>query len=187
MRITYGFCVSLAVILMAGSVSAQNLEKAFLGIPWGADIRNQKGYELLYEKDDLRYYIQPGIRRVVKGFNIERVIYGTQGYRFYAAFLLIDSMETFDGIKAYMEKRYGFPKTTWSVAGEQTTYKWDYKNIRMKLKFYQKDGRMKLVFYYAPIADQVNEDAAEASQQKSIEFLPIERDKTPMNMPLLVF
>jgi hypothetical protein len=57
----------------------------------------------------------------------------------------------------------------------------------MKLKLYQKDGRMKLVFYYTPIADQVNENAAEASQQKSIEFLPIERDKTPMNMPLLVF
>ena len=187
MRIAYGFCVSLAVMLLAGTASAQPLEEAFLGIPWGADIRNQKGYELLYEKDALHYYIQPGIRRVVNGFNIARVIYGTQNYRFYAAFLLIDSMETFDGIKAYMEKRYGFPETTWSLAGEQTTYKWLYKHIRMKLKFYQKDGRMKLVFYYAPIADQVNENAAEATQQKSIEFLPIERDKQPMNLPLLEF
>ena len=187
MRIAYGLCLVSAVILMAGTVSAQGMEEAFLGLPWGSDIRSQKGYELLYEKDDLRYYIQPGIRRVVDGFNIARVIYGTQGYRFYAAFLLIESMETFDGIKAYMEKRYGFPKTTWSVANEQTAYKWIYKDIRMKLKFYQKDGRMKLVFYYTPIADQVNEKAAEASQQKSIEFLPIERDKQPMNMPLLVF
>jgi hypothetical protein len=187
MRIAYRLCVLLAVILVAGTVSAQDLEKTFLGIPWGADIREQKGYELLYAKGDLRYYIQPGIRRVVNGFDIARVIYGTQDYRFYAAFLLIESMETFDGIKAYMEKRYGFPKTTWSVAREQTTYMWHYKSIRMKLKFYQKDGRMKLAFYYTPIADQVNEKAAEASQQKSIEFLPIERDKNPMNMPLLEF
>jgi hypothetical protein len=96
-------------------------------------------------------------------------------------------METFDEIKAYMEKRYGFPKMTWSAAGEQTTYKWVYQNIRMKLKFYQKDRRMKLAFYYMPIADKVNEKAAEASQQKSMEFLPIERDKKPETMPLLVF
>ena len=187
MRIACGLCVLLAVIFMAGTVAAQDLEKAFLGLPWGADIRSQKGYELLYEKEELRYYIQPGIRRVVDGFNIARVIYGTQDYRFYAAFLLIESMETFDGIKAYMGKRYGFPKTTWSVANAQTTYTWTYKPIRMKLKFYQKDGRMKLAFYYTPIADQVNEKAAEASQQKSMEFLPIERDKKPMNMPLLEF
>jgi hypothetical protein len=186
-RIIYGLTVLLAVILMAGTVYAQALEKEFLGLAWGADIREQKGYEQLYEKGDLRYYTQPGTRRVVKGFDIAQVIYGTQDYRFYAAFLLIDSMETFDEIKAYMEKHYGFPKLTWSVAGDQTTYKWIYKNIRMKLKFYQRDRRMKLAFYYTPLANKVNEEAAEASQQKSIEFLPIERDKRPMDMPLLVF
>jgi len=187
MRLANGLTVMFAVLLMAGTVSAQALEKEFLGLSWGADIREQKGYELLYEKGDLRYFIQPGTQRVVKGFNIARVIYGTQDYRFYAAFLLIDSMETFDDIKAYMEKHYGFPKTSWSAAARQTIYKWAYKNIRMKLKFYQKEGRMKLAFYYAPIADKVNAEAAETAQQKSIEFLPIERDKKPMTMPLLVF
>jgi hypothetical protein len=187
MRLANGLSVLFVVFLLAGTVSAQALDEEFLGLSWGTDIREQKGYEKLYEKGDLRYYIQPGTRRVVKGFRIARVIFGTQDYRFYAAFLLIDSMETFDDIKAYMEKHYGFPKTTWSAAANKTTYKWTYKNIRMKLKFYQKEGRMKLAFYYVPIADQVNEEAAEASQQKSIEFLPIERDKKPMTMPLLVF
>jgi hypothetical protein len=115
------------------------------------------------------------------------VVYGTYDHRFYAAFLLIDSMETFDDIKAYMEERYGFPKISWSVAGDQTAYQWKYKTIRMKLKFNQKDRRMKLAFYDSPIADQVNEQEAEASQQKSLQFLPIERDKKPVTLPLLVF
>jgi hypothetical protein len=96
-------------------------------------------------------------------------------------------METFDDIKAYMEKRYGFPKISWSVAGDQTTYKWTYKAIRMKLKFNQQDRRMKLAFYYTPIANQVNEQEAEANHQESIQFLPIERDKKPDVRPLLTF
>lgn len=187
MRFVAGFCVLFVVLMMAGPISAQSLESDFLGVSWGDDIRDQTGYELLYAKGDLRYYIQPETARVVKGFTIAQVIYGTYQHRFYAAFLMIDAMETFDDIKAYMEERYGFPKISWSAAGEQTVYKWTYKTIRMKLKFYQKDRRMKLAFYYSPIADQVNEQEAEASQQKSLQFFPVERDKRPETMPLLVF
>ena len=187
MRHLIGLGLLLTVILISNPVSGQSLESEFLGLPWGNDIRHHKGYQLLYEKGDLRYFIQPDTARVVKGFKITRVIYGTHQHRFFAAYLLIDSMETFDDIKAYMEKRYGFPKVTWSVAGDQTTYKWKYKTVRMKLKFNQQDRRMKLAFYHAPIANQVNEAEAEASQQKSLQFMPIERDKKPENMPLLVF
>jgi hypothetical protein len=182
------FLVTVVVAaFMAVPVSGQALEREFLGLPWGADIRDQKGYELLYEKGALRYYIQPNTVRTVKGFKIARVVYGTHDYHFFSAFLLIDAMETFDDIKAYMEDRYGFPKVTWSVAGDQTIYKWTHKAIRMKLKFYQKDVRMKLAFYYKPIANKVNEQEADASHQQSLQFLPIERDKQPEAMPLLVF
>ena len=187
MRTFSGIVVLFMASLLAGPACGQALEREFLGMPWGADIRDQRGYELLYEKGDLRYYIQPDTVRTVKGFQIERVIYGTHGDHFFSAFLLIDTMETFDAIKTYMESRYGLPKTTWSVAGDQTIYKWQYKTIRMKLKFYQKDRRMKLAFYYMPIANKVNEQEAEAHQQKSLQFLPIERDKKPEAMPLLVF
>ena len=187
MRIAHGLGLILLSIGLAAPALGQALDHEFLGLPWGVDIRDQKGYELLYEKGDLRYYIQPDTVRVVKGFKFTRVVYGTHNYQFYAAFLLIDAMETFDEIKAYMEKNYGFPRISWSVAGDQTTYRWKYQSIRMKLKFYQKDRRMKLAFYYTPIADRVNEQEAEATQQKSIQFLPIERDKKPLTMPLLVF
>lgn len=187
MRNFYGLMLFFSAVLLALPAHGQSLDREFLGLSWGTDIRDQKGYELLYEKGDLRYYIEPDTVRVVKGFKIARVIYGTQDYLFFSAFLLIDSMETFDEIKTYMEKRYGFPKISWSVAGDQTTYKWKFKTIGMKLKFYQQDRRMKLGFYYTPIANRVNEQEAEANQQKSLQFFPIERDKTPEAMPLLVF
>ena len=188
MRPSYGSVFFCALILMM-TVPAwgQALDREFLGLSWGSDMRDQKGYQLLYEKGDLRYFIQPDTPRVVKGFEITRVVYGTQNHQFFSAFLMIDSMETFDEIKAYMQKRYGFPRISWSVAGDQTTYRWKYKMVRMKLKFYQKDRRMKLAFYYTPIANRVNEKEAEANQEKSLQFLPIERDKKPDALPLLVF
>jgi len=187
MRIFYGLGLFFFAMMLALPVQGQSLDREFLGLAWGADIREHKGYQLLYEKGDLQYYIQPDTVRVVKGFNIARVVYGTQDFHFFSAFLLIDSMETYDDIKTYMESRYGFPKMSWSVAGDQTIYKWKYKAIRMKLKFYQQDRRMKLAFYYTPIANQVNEQEADANQQKSMQFFPIERDKKPDSMPLLVF
>lgn len=187
MRTFYGLVLFLFAMLLALPVQGQSLDREFLGLAWGTDIRDHKGYTLLYEKGNLRYYIQPDTVRVVKGFKIARVIYGTQDYHFFSAFLMIDSMETFDDIKTYMENRYGFPKMTWSVAGDQTTYRWKYKAIRMKLKFYQTDRRMKLGFYYTPIANRVNEKESEANQQKSMQFLPVERDKKPDALPLLVF
>jgi len=187
MRSFYGLMLVFIAVMLALPAHGQSLDREFLGLSWGTDIRDQKGYELLYAKGDLRYYIQPDTVRVVKGFKIARVIYGTRDYLFFSVFLLIDSMEIFDDIKAYMEDRYGFPKISWSVAGDQTTYKWKFKTIGMKLKFYQQDRRMKLAFYYTPIADRVNEQEAEANQQKSLQFFPIERDKKPDVMPLLVF
>lgn len=187
MRTFYGLVLFLFAMLLTPPVQGQSLDTEFLGLAWGTDIREHNGYALLYEKGNLRYYIQPDTVRVVKGFKIARVIYGTQDYHFFSAFLMIDSMETFDDIKAYMESRYGFPKMSWSAAGDQTTYRWKYKAIRMKLKFYQKDRRMKLGFYYTPISNRVNEQEAEAHQQKSMQFLPIERDKKPDALPLLVF
>ena len=138
MHLAKGFFVLLAVLMMAGPVSAQALEREFLGLSWGDDIRDQSGYALLYAKGDLRYYTQPDTARVVKGFNIAQVVYGTYKHRFYAAFLMIDSMETFDDIKAYMEARYGFPKISWSAAGEQTVYKWNYNAIPLKPNFFPK-------------------------------------------------
>jgi hypothetical protein len=56
MRPFYGLILLASLFLMATApVWGQTLESEFLGLSWGADIRNQKGYQLLYEKGDLRF------------------------------------------------------------------------------------------------------------------------------------
>lgn len=180
------FLLTLFLLTPYHAAADQPLEKAFLGIPWGADIREQNDFKLLHGKEGLRFYTKPGTVRTVRGIRVHQVVYGTYEYRFFSAFLILDSPEAFAELRDYMESRYGFPKTSYNVAGDLTTHRWRYRQIRMKLKSAENGQRMKLAFYYAPISRQVNEDLVER-QQEGTRWFPIERDKKPEALPLLEF
>ena len=166
---------------------AAELDEGFLGVPWGADLRHLEGFHLLYTKNELRYYVQPDTVREIDGIEVTRVVYGTFRHRFFAAYLDIDSIEIFDRIQSYMESRYGFPKTKWSGVSGRTTHRWEYNRVRIKLKADDSGNRMKLAFYDAGTADAANEDEADRAQENSTRFFPIDRDKKPDALPLLVF
>ncbi len=166
--------------------TALPLENAFLGLPWGADIRDQDGFKFLHGKEGLRFYTKPGIVRMAKGIRVEQVVYGTYKYKFFAAFLNLDSPESFAALRDYMESRYGFPKTSYQARSQMTTHRWRYRQIKMKLKSTEDGQRLKLAFYYAPLSREVNEAFVER-QQKGARWFPIERDKKPEAMPLLEF
>lgn len=178
---------AVCVLLVTVSASAGDLDGGFLGVPWGVDLREKDGFSLLYNKGELRYYVNPDSVHEINGFEIPRIVYGTYQHRLFAAYMEIDSPAAFKEIKNYMESRYGFPKTSWSVAAGRTTHRWKYNQIRMKLKRSEADNRMKLAFYYAPISRQVNEAESEKQQQRSRGFLPVDRNKKPEALPLLVF
>ncbi len=181
--------VLLITVFFPGSAlfaADQPLAKAFLGVPWGADIREQSGFKMLHAKEQLRFYTKPGTVRTVRGVRVKQVVYGTYKYQFFAAFLVLDSPEAFAELRDYMESRYGFPKTSYQVAGDQTTHRWRHGQIKMKLKSAQDGQLRKLAFYYAPLSREVNEKLVER-QQEGARWFPIERDKKPEAMPLLEF
>ena len=183
-------CVALLMIAILPlphlCAADQPLAKAFLGVPWGADIREQSGFKMLHGKEALRFYTKPGTVRTVRGVRVKQVVYGTYKYRFFAAFLILDSPEAFAELRDYLESRYGFPKTSYQVARDQTTHQWRSGKIKMKLKSTQGGKLRKLAFYYAPLSRQVNEKLVER-QQEGAQWFPIERDKQPEAMPLLEF
>jgi hypothetical protein len=180
------FLLTAWLLVPFRTVAEQPLAKAFLGLPWGADIREQSGFALLHGKEGLRFYTKPGTVRTVRGIQVQQVVYGTYNYRFFAAFLILDSPEAFAELRNYMESRYGFPKTTYQVPGDLTTHRWRYNQIKMKLKSAAGGQHMKLAFYYTPLSREVNEDLVER-QQEGIRWFPIEREKKPEALPLLEF
>ena len=185
-----GVAISLlltAALLTAGPAAAeQPIEKAFLGLAWGADIREQIGFKLRHGKDNLRFYTKPGPARTVRNMRVRRVVYGTYKYRFFAAFLIFDAPEAFAELSNYMQSRYGVPKTSYQMPGELTTHRWRHGEIKMKLKSAPEGQSIKLAFYYAPLSRQLSEERVER-QQDGVRFLPIERDKKPEALPLLEF
>ena len=176
-----------AVLTAAGPAAAeQPVEKAFLGLAWGEDIREQTGFKLRHGKDNLRFYTKPGTVRTVRNLRVSKVVYGTHKYRFFAAFLIFDAPEAFAELTIYMQSRYGVPKTSYQMPGELTTHQWRQGDIKMKLKSAPEGQSIKLGFYYGPISRQLNEERVER-QQDGVRFLPIERDKKPEALPLLEF
>jgi len=176
-----------SLLLGRASAASDGVTQGFLGIPWGTDLSSRDGLTFLYGKDDLLYYRQGEGRYTVGGAPVAQVVLGAYQDRFFAAYLIIDSLEAFDKIKRYTTSKYGAPDTTWSVAANLTVYKWKHGPIRMKLKAVEGTKRMKLGIYYAPIADTVNAAEDETRSNESIRFLPIESGKTPDALPLLEF
>ncbi len=174
------------LIPAAGAVAEQPLEKSFLGLPWGTDIREHDGFKFLHGKEGLRFYTKPGTVRMVNDIRVEKVVYGTYKYTFFAAFLILESPESFAALRDYMASRYGFPKTSYRARSQMTTHRWRYRQIKMKLKSTDDGQKMKLAFYYAPVSRKVNEAFVEL-EQKNARWLPIEKDKKPEGLPLLEF
>jgi hypothetical protein len=185
-RLIAGF-VFPALLFATVSVGGSGITQGFLGIPWSTDLRGKADLKYLYGKDNLRFYRKLDSRYTIGGAPVAQVIFGSHEHRFFAAYLIIDSLEAFDQIKNYTSTKYGPPDSSWSVASGLTVYKWKHGPVRMKLKAVEGTDRMKLAIYYAPIADAVNAAEDEARSDESIRFLPIERGKTPDAMPLLEF
>ena len=182
-----GLWLLTAALLAADpAVAAQPLEKGFLGLAWGTDIREQTGFTRRHGQDNLRFYTKPGAVRTVRNIRVRTIVYGTYKYRFFAAFLIFDAPEAFAELNNHMQSRYGIPKTSYQMPGELTTHQWRHGDIKMKLKSAPKGQSVKLAFYYAPISRQLNEERVER-QQDGVRFLPIERDKKPEALPLLEF
>ncbi len=185
-RFALAIALTLCLIVPGHTVAEQPLEKTFLGLPWGADIREHDSFKFLHGKGGLRFYTKPGTVRRVDDIRVEQVIYGTYNYQFFAAFLMLDAPEAFAALRNYMESRYGFPKTSYQARSQLTTHRWRYGQIKMKLKSTDDGRQMKLAFYYAPLSREVNEAFVER-EQKGTRWLPIERDKKPEALPLLEF
>jgi hypothetical protein len=175
----------LLLLFPAFSLAASDLDQAFLDVDWGsAPVAGEM--EKITSQASIAYYTAPGKVYKVGEHLVAGAVYAFYMDRLFAVHLKIDSLETFERVKAYMRDRYGFPKTTFTMNNEQTIYRWKHKRVKMKLKRYELADAMKLSFYFAPLAEQVNRELGPKAEPP-VRFLPIERDKKPEALPLLHF
>jgi hypothetical protein len=153
-KLIYGLVFFL---LISGTLHADDIKDGFLGIAWGTHISDLTGFRKVSQKGDVSYY-----RTSQKTYNIfevddASVVFGFYRDKFFAAYIAVESIETFGRVKSHLTQKFGSPKTTLKTRSQQTILTWKHENTRIKLKLYEEEGKMKLAFYFRPIAAEANE------------------------------
>jgi hypothetical protein len=179
------FIVSCMLFIGNLSVAAE-LQEGFMGYKWGERVSQFEGFTELYGKNDVTYYSNPNESYTIDGIMIDDAIFGFYQGRFFAVYIGVDALETYDRIELYMKLKYGFPTIKTSAKEYLTTFKWKYQDVVIKLKLGQIDGKMKLAFYYDPLSHDLNNQLDEISET-SYRFFPIDKNKQPRMIPFLEF
>jgi hypothetical protein len=168
----------------ANPAMSADLKSEFLGIEWGADLSNFKGFSELYKKGDVVYYVNYDKMYEINNTVLPPVIYGSYLGKFFAAYIRLDSAELFDEINSYMNSKYGL--SVIKARSQQQVYRWKYDRVKIKLKGGYEGKKMKLAFYFTPISNKLNEGQHE-EHEKAVQVLPVKKNKKYPAIPLLVF
>jgi hypothetical protein len=148
--------------ILTGGLHAAELNESFLGLKWGTHISELPRFKKLSGKDDVAYYKNPD--KVYSVFEVENpsVIYGFYKDQFFATYIQVNTFTVFERVKEHISEKFGPPKTTLKMKARQTIHKWKHKDIKIKLKLYELEGKMKLAFYYKPLSNKLNEAQEES-------------------------
>ena len=138
----------------ANAAISADLKNEFLGIEWGADISNLKGFTVLHKRGDVVYYVNYDKVYQINNLVLPPVIYGSYLGKFFAAYIRLDTPELFDEINSYMNSKYGL--SVINVRSRQQVYKWKYDRIKIKLKGGYEQNKMKLAFYFTHLSNNLN-------------------------------
>ena len=180
----------LISVLLAGvsvNAGANVLKEGFAGIPWGSGIERLAGLEPVGAKKDVRFFQNPKAVLTIDEIVIKEVIYGFYHGKFFAAYVNLDSMETFGRLRRYLNAQFGEPELKWEVRSGLRIYRWTQEDIRIKLKSRENEGPIKIAFYFLPLARALNEARLDEMQDTKWRLFPIERDKQPEFIPLFKF
>ena len=176
-----------AVFLLQSPLWAANLTEGFSGTKWGTPIETLSNFKEVGSHGEIGYYVNPDVLHTIGGFEVPQVIYGFYAKRLFAVYAQIDSLEVYARIKNEFQSHYGIPKVAYGETGQPEVYRWKSGQIKIKLKTDDSLRKIKVAVYYSPLSDKVNEAGEEKYRESEFKFLPIERDKEPMRLPLLEF
>jgi uncharacterized protein YcgL (UPF0745 family) len=144
------------LITGSGLLHAADLADGFLGLKWGTNISALPEFKKLSGTDDVGYYQNP--TKIYTVFEVENpaVIYGFYKDQFFATYIQVDTIRVFNRVKDHISEKFGTPKTILKMKIRQTIYRWKHKDIKIKLKLFETEGKMKLAFYYRPLSNQLN-------------------------------
>ena len=68
---------------------------------------------------------------------------------------------------------------------QQTVYRWQDADVKIKLKMKESPGEYKLAIYYSPLAAKLNQEQLEQIPENALGSAPVKKDETVKSAPLL--
>jgi hypothetical protein len=179
--------LAAVTILLPSPLWAAHLTEGFSGIKWGTPIETLSHFKKVGSRGEIAYYVNPDVLHTIGDVEVPQVIYGFFAERLFAVYAQIDSLAVYARIKNEFQSHYGMPKVVYGSTGQPEIYRWKSGQIKIKLKTDDSLRKIKVGIYYTPLSDKVNEAGEEKYRESELKFLPIERDKEPLRLPLLEF
>ncbi len=177
----------LLVNALVSQASADDLNQEFHGMKWGSSVATRSKLVKVHDHAPAAYYTNSDIAYQVSGTQISSVVYGFYNDQLYAAFIKLNTPVQFSNLKRHFSTRYGEPTTTHPRDDGLIVYRWKKHDIKIKLKLRKSTNDMKLAFYYAPLADKLNQELLDPTQMDSWSVPEAGKGKPKKEAPLLPF
>lgn len=169
--------LALVIGLWAQPGKALDLNDGFFDIPWGGYLTELKGFQPLDQAMDVSYYVKPDRNYRIENIDVTNVVYGFYADRFFAVYIAIDGIDVFGQLKKYITQKYGTPRIRMETKPQQTVYSWKHKQVTIKMKHREVEGRMKLNFYYTPLTGKANRAQRDAFEEPPGSLFPLSEQK----------
>lgn len=157
---------------------ATDLKDGFMDLAWGAHMNDLAGFKKLGQQLEVSYYVKEDRTYRIDDIDVPNVVYGFYAERFFAVYVVVDAIDVFGRLRKYITEKYGTPGIIMETRPPQTTYTWEYRNVKIKMKHRESEGDMKLAFYYTPLSRKANLAQQEAYVEPPKSFFPLTEEKT---------
>lgn len=177
----------IASMQLAWCTSAMgfDFEKGIHGMSWASSISEYGYLTKVRETEPIVYYVNEAMLYTLVNQPVPGVIYGFYKGQFYAVFIKLRSPDQFHHIKKRFSAEYGPARVKTTSAGDQTIYRWQERDVKIKLKIRESSDEMKLGIYYNPISNRTNLDTMEKIPPEAFRDQPSEYDPATRSAPLL--
>lgn len=149
------------VLFWAVTAHALYIDQGIHGMKWGSSISDTDGMVEVHEKNQAKFYLKASTQYYTADLEGARVSYGFYRDQLYAAFIKLRSVDQFSQLADTFSEKHGTARVSYEDAGKQIIFRWKVNDVKIKLKMKDSIGMYKLAFYYAPLADQLNQDQLE--------------------------
>jgi hypothetical protein len=169
------------------SALAAELKNGLHGLNW-TDSSAQHGHLVkVREAEHVAYYVNGDTIYQVGNQPVPGVVYGFYQDQFFAVYIKLRSPEQFAQMKRHFSSKYGAPKVTSNPDIQQSVYRWNVDDVKIKLKVKESLEDLKLAIYYAPLALKANQEPLEGASAVAPDVQAPEGTSGVQSAPLLNF